>query len=343
MLFDEWDYWLAFEERPAGLSLPEMDRLREQAFNASRAVGGGRRVPHAIPSLLSGYNVSGERDAGPRELLIQPNGSQQFVKWSSQPTVLSRLRDQGWTTAVAGWFVPYCRVLESHIDICAWEAGASIYDRREYAEDLPLIECMRTLAYRVVTRLPKISKARPFRKDLRQRELQVDEYQRVRNTARALLGSADFVFVHWPVPHPFGIYDRATGKIGAYIHSTYFDNLALADRTVGDFRALLEERGKWDDTIVVISSDHSLRYEKWRQSPSWSRTEAEAIRRRFPYVPFMIKLAHQRHGQNYNQPFSMLLMHDLLLALASGNINTPEKLIAWFDANRDRFSLAAEL
>jgi hypothetical protein len=344
MLFDEWDYRLAFDRRPAGLMLPEMDRLRNQAFHATHAVGGGYGIRHALPSLLIGHNVVAEQDAGPRDLLIRLEGTPELVKWSAQRSLFSRLRENGRTTAVAGWYIPYCRVLGAQIDICEWEPAASIYDRPEYAENLSLIEGMRTLARRVVTTIPKVSKTLPLRKDISQRELQVKEYERIRGTARKLVGSADFVFVHWPLPHPFGIYNRSTGTIGPYADSTYADNLLLADRTVGEFRSILEEGGRWDDTILIISSDHSLRPEQWRYSPAWTRTEAEMTgNRQFPYVPFVVKLARQRHGLDYNEPFSMLLINDLIVALARAEINTPEQLSAWFHANRERFPLRPEL
>ena len=88
-----------------------------------------------MPSILTGSNIQEERDAGPRELLVRPEGSREFLRWSTQPTLFSRLRELGWTTAVTGWFLPYCCVLGAQIDLCDWEAGASIYDRPEYARD----------------------------------------------------------------------------------------------------------------------------------------------------------------------------------------------------------------
>ena len=47
--------------------------------------------------------------------------------------------------------------------------------------------------------------------------------------------SISFVFIHLPVPHPPGIYDRSTGRERA--GGTYIDNLALADRSLGELMA----------------------------------------------------------------------------------------------------------
>ena len=51
LLFDEWDYRLAFEERPSGLMLPEMDRLRTQSFSATHAVAAD--MESGMPCLRS--------------------------------------------------------------------------------------------------------------------------------------------------------------------------------------------------------------------------------------------------------------------------------------------------
>ena len=50
--------------------------------------------------------------------------------------------------------------------------------------------------------------------------------------------SIDFVFIHLPVPHPPGIYDRRAGHQRPT--GTYIDNLALADRTLGDLMRILD-------------------------------------------------------------------------------------------------------
>jgi len=54
ILFDEWDRALTFGNRPAGLSLPEIDRFRAEAFDASRVYPPSRLTLVSVPSLLTG-------------------------------------------------------------------------------------------------------------------------------------------------------------------------------------------------------------------------------------------------------------------------------------------------
>ncbi len=83
--------------------------------------------------------------------------------------------------------------------------------------------------------------------------------------------AATFVFLHMPVPHPGGIYDRLhkmlTIRASSYT-SSYIDNLALADIYLAHVRDLLQQRGDWDSSTIVILGDHS-----WRTSFLWSKSD----------------------------------------------------------------------
>ena len=62
-------------------------------------------------------------------------------------------------------------------------------------------------------------------------------------------GNYDFVYAHWPFPHrPFVKADGSNGDYG--------DNLELIDRVVGKVRRTLEAKGVWDESLVIITSDH---------------------------------------------------------------------------------------
>ncbi|MFH4234125.1 hypothetical protein WAJ75_24275, partial [Acinetobacter baumannii] len=60
-------------------------------------------------------------------------------------------------------------------------------------------------------------------------------YQEVLKAAKQLIidPSIDLAFVHFPVPHLPVIFSRQTGETTALGEGSYFDNLALVDRTVG--------------------------------------------------------------------------------------------------------------
>jgi hypothetical protein len=343
MLFDEWDYRLTFQDRPAGILLPALDRLRSEAFLAHAV-----RPDYSVPAMLIGrWITDARRPSGPVEYLIKLetqssatglHRSDGYVRWGDQPTVFSRLRSAGWTTSLIGHYLPYCRVFGSQIDRCFWEPGASTYDRVEYGRELSSIEVLRTLFERQLSKAPLVNRFYFDRHNAKTRELQIREYLGIRNAGFAAIDTTDFVFVHWPVPHPYGIYNRTHGALDAHTGRTYLDNLVLVDTIVGDLRTLLENRGEWDGATVILSSDHSLRVGQWKAHPSWTAEEAKATGNiASPYVPFIVKLPGQLQAVTYEHPVNAILVHDLIISVARGSVRTPDALRAWFDENRGRF------
>ena len=51
-----------------------------------------------------------------------------------------------------------------------------------------------------------------------------------------------FAFLHMPIPHPPGIYDRTTHQLSS--HGDYLDNLVLADETLGALMKICVLRSK---------------------------------------------------------------------------------------------------
>ena len=74
--------------------------------------------------------------------------------------------------------------------------------------------------------------------------------------------SINFLFLHMPIPHPYGFYDRSKETFSTK-HTSYIDNLALADRYLAHIRQLLEQNNQWDSATVIVMGDHS-----WRTSSS---------------------------------------------------------------------------
>src|SRR5262249_49748159 len=57
IIFDELDQRLAFDERPASIALPELDRFRRQSVAASRAYSPSTKTFTSLPALITGRLV----------------------------------------------------------------------------------------------------------------------------------------------------------------------------------------------------------------------------------------------------------------------------------------------
>jgi len=140
-----------------------------------------------------------------------------------------------------------------------------------------------------------------------------------------------FVFLHLPIPHPPGIYDRTTHRISS--HGDYLDNLVLADDTLG---ALMKIVGSTEDsqhTTVILSSDHSWRTFAWKPGPDWSPEEERVTNGgKFDDRPvLMVHLAGSDSGELISRPLSGLAVHSILGGLLRGKIHTRTDIEQFID------------
>lgn len=306
LLFDELDFRLAYAERPARIALPELDRLRAEAFFASQAFPPGRRTEISVPGLLIGRPVAADRRRGTDTLLVTFAGTSDTVLWADQPNLFDRARALGYNAGLVGWYHPYCRMLERRLTHCFWLPHADAVVRaREHGLAVQMLDLFRALS------------------PLADRDRHIADYERHLAEARAAVvdTSLGLLFVHLPVPHNPVIYDAEDDALTVHNYDPdgYYDNLELADRTLGVLRRELEGGGLWDRTTVVLTSDHSRRAgeDDWR-------------------VPFLVKLAGGRTGGiPYKKPFNTVVLHDLTLALLRGEIPSG-RLAPWLDRWRAR-------
>src|SRR5690606_24535362 len=95
--------------------------------------------------------------------------------------------------------------------------------------------------------------------------------------------------------------------------------------------------GRWDDVVVVVTSDHSLRPRLWRQYESWTEEEAQVTGgRQSPYVPFIVKFPGNHARYDYDRPFTIAMFRDVIDAIAEGEVDSPAVLAAWLDTHRHK-------
>jgi hypothetical protein len=79
----------------------------------------------------------------------------------------------------------------------------------------------------------------------------------------------------------------------------------------------MQEAGTWNGTTVLLSADHS-----WRGAPNFDGKKD--LR-----VPFMLKFPGRNEGITFTAPFNTVLTHDLLLAIARGEVRTAPEASSW--------------
>jgi hypothetical protein len=304
VVFEDLDQRLAFEARPAGLELPELDRLAREALHAVDAFPPAGTTDIAMPALVTGRPVVAVAPASPNELeLVLADG--QAARWNAQPNVFSRARALGYDTALIGWHLPYPRVLGPSLGTAAWRPSVAREQARGATLSLALSNQWGSL-------VPPVHARRLFA----QRFAELSELA----LRAATDGRLGLVLLHLPLAGPPAIYDRAGGHLTAWnftaADGSYRDNLALADRTIGELRRGLERRRLTDRTWIVVSAAH------WREAPR----EAGPVDHR---VPFLVRPPEGGAATPVDAPFTTLATHDLILAILRGSVADAGVAATW--------------
>jgi hypothetical protein len=340
LLFDEFDQHLAFDQRPAGLQLPELDRLRSESLVANRVLQTSNATVIAVPSLLSGqaFEVTQPMDA--RTLWVRPPGLETFWNWRDQPNVFEQARQLGANTSLVGWQLPYCRLIGDSLVHCFDQPGghpASALLREIQTSEEGVWTSVGFLFYMQTQNLmdlfrPLDDAVSPDVRDAFVQRRQLRQFLAIRDHAYREIADPqmDFVFVHFPTPHMFAIYDRHRADFALSPDTNYLDNLALVDRTVGEVRDTLEKAGLWESTTLMVTSDHAVRPAMWHNRYNWDAAFERLIGPGGSRtVPFILKLARQHEAAVYEPSVSNLTATQLSLAVLSGDVATPEQAVAW--------------
>ncbi len=215
------------------------------------------------------------------------------------------------TTAVVGWYLPYCRIWGDALDYCEWQETDSERVMRAETLGQSMQDSFRSFLETGVLSPLGVSLAA----------------ERASRTSQKLVAASEsvlrdkqyrFVFLHLPIPHPPFYYDRRTGgsRKGNNYTSGYIDHLALLDRTLGRLVNALRESGSWESTALLISSDHSYRNAKALDG-KWDRR-----------VPFLLRIPHSKGKLAAELAFPTQASRRLVTDLLSGRIGTQQEALA---------------
>jgi hypothetical protein len=320
ILFDEMSFDQTFAHRWPGLEMPNFDRLREHSIMFSDVQPDGYYTEEVIPSLLLGKPIVAARSTSAGELLYQSGKGGGWAKFDGKASLFADAQRAGWTTGISGDYNPYCRILRGQLDWCRMEliVFGDHLDREKST-------------WGNFTAPIHAAWARLTHERYEPGSTEAAKFAGMVDSAKRLIADdeVDFAFVHLYLPHPPGVYDRRTGQVK--FGGSYIDNLALADRVLGELVATLDQTRSAGETTLVISSDHSWRVGIWRNGMAWTHEDevASGHGKFDPRPVLMVRLPGQTAGAQIAQPVPLLSMHDMLEQMISGRIDSLEDLKAW--------------
>ncbi len=323
LLFDEMSYDQVFVHRWPGLELPNLDRFRTQSVTFSDVQPDGFFTEDVIPSLLLGKPIEDVLGTPSGWMVYRTSARAPWQRFDGNETLFAAAERQGWTTGAIGGYNPYCRILRDQLDFC-WMNLPLLPDHFSRSESTfgnvvaPLVANWDRLSGRPHGAPPPNSAS-------------LDTLGAVR-AGSALIADTqiDFCFVHLPLPHPPGQYNRRTGRIGQG-GGSYIDNLALSDRVLGRMLDEIARSGAADRTTVIVSSDHSWRVWIWRHAFGWTQEDelASGHGRFNPNPTLMVRFPGETAAGEVTRPMPLLSLHELIEELMAGRIGNAQRLEAW--------------
>jgi hypothetical protein len=312
VILDELSYDQTFEHRAPGLALPNFDALRSQSTLFTDVQPVGYWTAKVIPSLLSGQTIDDMRFGMDNRFSVHHLDAPGWHTLSGQDSVFADAQQNGWRTAVVGWYNPYCTTYRSAIDNCYWSNQDSVDDP---------MALHNTVLQNIRAGLGHFAQwtLSPAHAAQRYCDLGVAEHaaslQDLEPHMLQLLHTdqADFVFLHLGAPHGPGIWNRRASSYTSVCGSSYVDNLALADRELGLILGTLRQSPRWSQTTLIVQGDHSWRTALWKQTSSWTPEEEAASRGVFdPRPALIIHQSGQTQPQTNATAWPLLRVHDVV-------------------------------
>jgi hypothetical protein len=311
-LFDELSYDQTFEHRFPGLALPAFDSFKSKSVVFSNLQPAGYYTDRVVPSFLLGKSVDNIRSSLDGDPIVNLHGKP-WQAFDAHATLFADAQRLGWTTGVVGWYNPYCRILAGTLNYCYWRMGdgqsdGALPDQSTWQNAVvPLVERLRDIQHK-----PGFAQLK-----------QAQDLTAIMPQAEALLRNENigFAFIHLPIPHPPGIYNRRTGLRGT---ASYVDNLALADRSFAELMEILNTTALAPRTTVIVDSDHSWRVPLWKVTGSWTKEDEAASHGRFdPRPVLMIHFPGQEEEHIVSAPFPSIGIHDIIERMLRGQESFP--------------------
>jgi hypothetical protein len=282
--------------------------------------------------------MAGADVRGSGSLLLTPCSGMPHVFQSTQ-TVFAAARSLGLTTAIVGWYHPYCRVLADALTYCYARPAQSQFVEEIEARNQRLPAMAIGLLRRELLQFPLAERSGlvqapiPSRQAIQKERIDhLNEFVDLYDHALAAIRSPylRFTVVHLPIPHLPGLYNRRTGTLDATGKGNYFDYLGLADKVLADVRATLERAGLWDRTAVLVTSDHPLRVsilQSLRDGSAAEERRATGDRER-SYIPFILRLPQETGRAEFTDEFDSTIAGDIAVATAAGTLTSYSSVTA---------------
>jgi hypothetical protein len=288
LLFDEMSFSYLYgvdgDIRP---EFPEIRRFASTATNFLHVQAPGPETLVSIPGFLAGRRFREVSVAGDRVSVRQEDGTPAVFDARESSGLFRLARDLGLSPEVSGYYFPYCQLLEPLVDVCR---SFSFYNISTVEPGFSPVHALLTSLILWPHQFPLgLLKNPAFAR------MQAGLVSNAETFAHRPLspGRPVFRFVHFSIPHlPFVFsengYHRPFDPLRTRPDDQYLGQLRYVDRLVGSLMQHWRASDSFDQTRLLLFSDHGFRFGGRERDPL--------------QIPFVLKEAHQRQRVDVPEP-----------------------------------------
>ncbi len=255
-LFDEMSYEYLYKGREIDSRYPNIKYFSSISTNYHAATAPGNQTLTSIPGLLTGNKYNNITIEYSYIYKISERNKKEFLE-IDRDNLFFAAKQKGMKTIMYGTFLPYCEMLGPSLDECR---SFSIYNYGAINTSFSLFNPFLTTFTIWPHQYPQ-----GIIKNRAASELQKEQAEEMIKLAEAALDNAEpfYLFIHFYFTHvPFTFNKRG------YYHNkepylqdskNYAQCLDYADKVFGDLIMRLKNNKKFDDSIIVLMSDHNYR------------------------------------------------------------------------------------
>lgn len=319
-LFDAMSYHRTFDGGIDAEEYPNLARAAERACVFENAYSPGNSTVISIPGIFCGE--VGRYSFGTSRPCLVIDGVKRDI--AKLPNLFEDMQTKGYWTAVYTYSVPYGAFFSRGIDHFEIRGGNRTAGKNSLLLAGKLYQKMLLTRFGKFLQEDTKDRITDHKESLRQEQewqvwLHKTAHRRIRDDRNVV------AFIHYKVPHWPYMFEREGPKdvAGVEVKSGmewdgpgYLDNLRFADTIIGELLDTLESQPDADQTLVIITGDHSV-----RADPLLDALDA----REACHVPLIVRLPGQTESRVIETPFSLAGLKDVLARVVSAeNLSTDE-------------------
>ncbi len=295
-IFDEWSYQRSFNGRRLLPQFSHLQQFADQAMVFHSAQAPSTNTATAVPSIL--YQTGLHFRSG-KQIGFQ---GKEFYPLNHAKSIFHHAKGMGLFTAMIGSAMPFGEILRDTVDLCR-----SINEYKRFGDDLLGVAQYHLLTTALLLPAPLLHYERTLIADYFFNKFRVLSIGATHDLAATIMknqGLPTFAVFHYMIPHLPYIFTAEGGHkdfLKVYADNDlpgYYDNLAYTDKMIGEIIATLRAANKYDESLIIFTSDHG-----WRFDPGYDPNEWRLWALKMRHVPLFIKLPFQNRSVEIDTKF----------------------------------------